>query len=334
MRMKILIIITSLVGLVSPGSVYEEDLEFDVWKLKFGKIYKTVEEEYKHKMTWMENRKLVLAHNILADQGIKSYRLGMTFFADMDNQEYRASVFKGCLGSFNRTKKHSTLTFVRGGGVLPKTVDWRKKGYVTKIKDQKDCGSCWAFSATGALEGQTRRKTGKLVSLSEQQLVDCSGDYGNYGCMGGLMNSAFDYVKDNNGIDTEKSYPYEAIDNDCRFNPDTVAATCTGYVDIKSGDEKALQEAVATIGPISVAIDAGHSSFQLYKSGIYNEPKCSSTWLDHGVLAVGYGEKHKKDYWLVKNSWGLNWGENGYIMMSRNKNNQCGIATNASYPLV
>ncbi|MCI4382397.1 hypothetical protein PGIGA_G00014480 [Pangasianodon gigas] len=332
--MRVLLIVTTLLALASAVSVSLEDLEFNAWKLKFGKIYKSVEEESQRKMTWLENRKLVLIHNMLADQGIKSYRLGMTSFADMSNQEYRESVFKGCLGSFNKTKRHSTSTFLRGEGVLPKTVDWRKKGYVTEVKDQQDCGSCWAFSATGSLEGQTRRKTGKLVSLSEQQLVDCSRQYGNFGCLGGWMNAAFEYIKDNNGIDTEESYPYEASDNDCRFNPATVGATCTGYVNIKSGDEKALQEAVATIGPISVAIDAGHMSFQLYTSGIYDEPDCSSTDLDHGVLAVGYGREQKKAYWLVKNSWGLGWGDNGYIKMSRNKNNQCGIATNASYPLV
>ncbi|XP_060790728.1 procathepsin L-like isoform X2 [Neoarius graeffei] len=334
--MKVLLVVTALVALASAASVSLEDLEFRAWKLKFGKIYMSVEEESQRKNTWLENRKLVLVHNMLADQGIKSYRLGMTYFADMDNQEYRQSVFKGCLGSFNRTKSHSASTFLRqaGGAVLPDTVDWREKGYVTDIKDQKECGSCWAFSATGSLEGQTFRKTGNLVSLSEQQLVDCSWEYGNMGCSGGLMDQAFEYIQDNNGIDTEESYPYEANDGDCRFEPDTTGATCTGYVDINSGDENALQEAVATIGPISVAIDAGHPSFQLYQSGLYDEPLCSSMQLDHGVLAIGYGTENGKDYWLVKNSWGLDWGEEGYITMSRNKNNQCGIATAASYPLV
>ncbi|XP_066529072.1 procathepsin L-like [Hoplias malabaricus] len=333
--MRVILAVAAIVAMASAARVSLEDLEFHAWKLKFGKIYRSSEEESQRKTTWLENRKNVLVHNMLADQGIKGYRLGMNFFADMDNQEYR-EMFKGCLGSFNRTKAQSATTFLRqtGGAPLPDTVDWRDKGYVTDIKDQKNCGSCWAFSATGSLEGQTFRKTGKLVSLSEQQLVDCSGDYGNFGCGGGLMDQAFNYIKDNQGIDTEESYPYEAVDGKCRFNPSTVGATCTGYVDIPSGDEKALQEAVATVGPVSVAIDAGHYSFQLYESGIYNEPECSSSDLDHGVLAVGYGSEGGKDYWMVKNSWGLDWGNNGYIQMSRNKHNQCGIATASSYPLV
>ncbi|XP_030643082.1 cathepsin L1-like [Chanos chanos] len=334
--MKLLIFAAAVVTVVSAASLSLEDLEFHAWKMKFGKIYRSSEEEAQRKLTWLSNRRQVLVHNMLADQGIKSYRLGMTYFADMDNQEYRETVSKGCLLPFNRTKSRSAVTFLRqaGGAQLPKDVDWRDKGFVTSVKDQKDCGSCWAFSATGALEGQTFRKTGKLVSLSEQQLVDCSGDYGNMGCGGGWMDDAFKYVKDNGGLDTEDSYPYEAQDGECRYDPSHIGATCTGYVDITRGDESALQEAVANIGPVSVAIDAGHASFQLYESGIYDEPDCSSSELDHGVLAVGYSSEDGKDYWLVKNSWGLDWGERGYIKMIRNKHNQCGIATSASYPLV
>ncbi|XP_061700282.1 cathepsin L.1 [Syngnathoides biaculeatus] len=336
-EMKLLLpLAAAFLAVAGSASVSLEDLEFHAWKLKFGKFYSSPSEESQRKTIWMSNRRLVLVHNIMADQGIKSYRLGMTFFADLENEEYKQMVSHRCLRHFNTSTPRGGSTFLPLplGADLPQTVDWRKKGYVTKVKDQKQCGSCWAFSTTGSLEGQTFRKTGKLVSLSEQQLVDCSGEFGNMGCNGGLMDDAFRYIQSNGGIDTEESYPYEAENGKCRYNPANIGATCTGYVDVKSGDEGALKEAVATVGPVSIAIDASHESFQFYESGVYDEPECSSTELDHGVLAVGYGTDNGRDYWLVKNSWGQQWGDKGYIMMSRNKRNQCGIATSASYPLV
>lgn len=150
------------------------------------------------------------------------------------------------------------------------------------------------------------------------------------------MDNAFRYIKENRGIDTEQSYPYKAEDEKCFYKPKNSGATDRGFVDIESGNEDKLKAAVATIGPISVAIDASHESFQLYSDGVYSESECSSDQLDHGVLVVGYGtdEKTGMDYWLVKNSWGNTWGDEGYIKMARNQENMCGIATQASYPLV
>ena len=148
------------------------------------------------------------------------------------------------------------------------------------------------------------------------------------------MDFAFQYIKENHGIDTEDSYPYEAENDKCRYTKKNMGASDVGFVDIPQGDEAALMKAVATMGPVSIAIDASQESFQFYAKGVYQEPDCSSKDLDHGVLIVGYGTENGQDYWLVKNSWGKTWGDNGYIRMARNKGNQCGVASAASYPLV
>lgn len=306
------------------------------FKEEHGRTYE-VEEEAERKKVFAENVKKIEIHNYLHSKGLKSYTLGINQFADMTTSEFR-TLMNGYRKRTNATVDpvHRAATYLSPNipVKLPDSVDWRTKGYVTPVKDQGHCGSCWSFSSTGALEGQHFRKTGNLVSLSEQNLVDCSASFGNHGCEGGLMDNAFTYIKSNGGIDTEVSYPYEAKDDKCRYNPGSSGATDAGFVDIDAGDESKLQEALATVGPVSVAIDASHTSFQLYRSGVYDEPDCSPDNLDHGVLAVGYGTQDGQDYWIVKNSWSAKWGESGYIKMSRNKSNQCGIASAASYPLV
>ena len=304
------------------------------FKQTHGKSYATSEEETMRFNIFVENQRLVDEHNEEYKAGRSTFELGMNQFGDMTNEEFRAQMNGFRLPSINDSEPRPIFQ-VPNNVNIPDAVDWRDKGYVTGVKDQKQCGSCWAFSATGSLEGQHFRKEGKLVSLSEQNLVDCSKAQGNQGCNGGWMDYAFQYVKVNKGLDTEQSYPYEARDGKCRFNAANVGATDTGFTDIKKGQESDLEAAIATVGPISVAIDASRPSFQMYKSGVYNEPRCSSSQLDHGVLAVGYGTtKDGVKYYIVKNSWGLSWGDKGYLLMSREKNNQCGIATSASYPLV
>jgi len=306
---------------------------WNLWKQAHNKQYSAAEENLR-RANWENNLKIVNDHNLEADLGAHTYWLGMNAYADMTNAEFNR-VMNGFNSTLRAQQNQNTRVFNYDASVqVPDSVDWRTQGYVTPVKDQGQCGSCWAFSSTGSLEGQHYAKTKQLVSLSEQNLVDCSRKQGNMGCNGGLMDQAFTYIKENNGIDTEKSYPYEAVDQTCRFKAADVGATDTGFTDIQSKSEKALEQAVATIGPISVAIDASHSSFQLYKRGVYNEARCSQTQLDHGVLAVGYGSESSQDYWIVKNSWGTSWGQQGYIQMSRNKNNQCGIATMSSYPTV
>nr|AJF94910.1 cathepsin L1 [Nephilengys cruentata] len=307
------------------------DVHWENFKRTFQKVYKGGEEATK-RMIFEDHVAEIVRHNLEYDLGMRMYRKGLNQFADMTHDEFvrQMNGFKNVKGK----RINSGIFSAPVNADIPDTVDWRQKGVVTAIKNQQQCGSCWAFSTTGSLEGQHKLKTGKLVSLSEQNLVDCSGPEGNMGCEGGLMDQAFEYIEKNGGIDTEQSYPYTAQDGTCHYKKSSSGATCKGYVDIPSGDEKALQQAVATVGPISVAIDASQFSFQLYQGGIYDEPSCDSQLLDHGVLAVGYGTEDGVDYWLVKNSWGTTWGEKGYIKMSRNKNNQCGIATQASYPLV
>jgi cathepsin L len=302
---------------------------FASWKSLHGKQYGS-EQEHNYRLgVYKFNLEYVEEHN----RKNLGFTLGMNKFGDLTAEEFKI-LYNGMRINASQIVQSGNVHTHDDRFELPDSVDWRTKGVVTGVKDQGQCGSCWAFSTTGSVEGMTAIKTGKLVSVSEQNLVDCSGSYGNYGCNGGLMDSAFKYIIANKGIDTEDSYPYTARDGSCKFNRANVGATISSYTDVQAKSESALQNAIANIGPISVAIDAGHSSFQLYKSGVYFESKCSPTQLDHGVLAVGYGTDTGKDYYIVKNSWGTDWGMSGYILMSRNKNNNCGISTMSSYPKV
>jgi cathepsin L len=310
------------------------DDEWESFKNVHKKQYNSVAEESARRTIWQANSATIVQHNSEAALGIHTYTLGMNEYGDLTTEEFTKQMngLKQPTKAKNRALQKSLAP---SPSATPAAVDWRLAGYVTPVKNQGQCGSCWAFSATGSLEGQHFAKTKQLVSLSEQNLVDCSTSYGNQGCNGGWTDYAFEYIQANRGVDTEASYPYTAAQGRCRFSKNSNGATDTTYVDIQSGSESALQAAVATIGPISVAIDASHSSFQLYKSGVYNETACSSTSLDHAVLVVGYNTTSSVvPYYIVKNSWGTTWGIQGYIWMSLNNGNQCGIATAASYPLV
>jgi len=217
---------------------------------------------------------------------------------------------------------------------VPDAIDWRQKGVVAPVKDQKQCGSCWAFSATGALESAHAIKVGKLTELSEQNLVDCSGSFGNMGCDGGMPSWALEYVKYNNGQDTETAYPYTGQDGSCQFSLSSVGATVQEVINITQGDEKAMKEALGTFGPLSVAFDVTNDLMN-YKEGVYTSDECSSDpmHVNHAVLAVGYDSKASTPYWIIKNSWGTDFGVKGFFNIKMNEN-MCGIANYAVYPQV
>jgi cathepsin L len=316
-----------LVGCAFSAPLSQDEYS-SLWKLykqTHGKNYAPSEEVERFRL-FQERVALVNEHNARFAAGKVSYSMEINANADMTVTEMMHR------NGYRQNDKRGQGVKLVSVDALPDSVDWRTKGYVTGVKDQGQCGSCWSFGTTGTLEGQWFKKTGNLVSLSEQNLVDCDTDW-DMGCNGGLPTYAYKYII-KNGIDTEESYPYTARDGNCKFNPANVGANMTDFVEVAQDDEDALKTAVANIGPIAVGIDASHFSFQLYSGGIYDEPRCSSTRLDHAVLVIGYGTENGKDYWLVKNSWGKSWGIDGYIKMSRNVNNQCGIAHDASYPIV
>ena len=252
---------------ISARSLGNPDLddEWEDFKQRYDKAYELTGDEETRRSIWEDNLAFINKHNIAASNGEHSYTLGINALADWTTQEI-VGFFNGYNNSHNNFLQNADIFSMVNidDSDSPTEVNWVNKGYVTGVKDQKQCGSCWAFSTTGSLEGQHFKSTGKLVSLSEQNLVDC--DHHDLGCMGGLMQHAFTYIEENKGIDTESSYPYTAkTGRKCLFKPEDVGATLKSYKTIPQGDENALKNAVATVGPISVAIDASKQTFHFYR---------------------------------------------------------------------
>ncbi|KAL8162267.1 hypothetical protein V2J09_013756 [Rumex salicifolius] len=261
-----------------------------------------------------------------------SFQLGDNEFADLTNDEF-AELYVGRLILLNNTSQSCNPNMSRNlEAPLPAEVDWRKKGAVNAVKNQGKCGSCWAFSTCASIEGINQIKTGKLVSLSEQELVDCDTQGENMGCSGGLMEEAFKFIESNKGISTEEDYPYTGKQGSCQA-PDKKAVTITGYQTVTHNSEKDLLAAVAQ-QPIAAAVEANGLAFQLYSKGIL-KGKCKTN-INHAITIVGYGEEMGEKYWIVRNSWGTSWGEKGYMRLLRDApepEGTCGIAMMPSYPL-
>jgi C1A family cysteine protease len=323
--------ILSILAFVTIGALAlsneEYQYQFGNFQVAYGKDYASMEEYTYRFGVFKSNLDRISAHNALN----KSWTLAVNPFADMTWDEFKATRLQKNVRSNDRFSidAEEAPQLVN----IPETVDWRTKGVVNKVKDQGSCGSCWAFSAVGAVESACALKTGKLLSLSEQEVVDCSKNGGNDGCNGGDMPPAFAWEKANGGLCLEKDYAYKGKDGTCKKSC-TKHCAISGYVNVKAGDETALKQAVA-ITPVAVSVEADQDGFQFYSSGIF-DGKCG-TDLDHGVVAVGYGTENGKMYWLVRNSWGASWGDAGYIKLIRHDgkgNGQCGIALVNSYPLM
>nr|CAD7443615.1 unnamed protein product [Timema bartmani] len=258
---------------------------------------------------------------------------------DLHNKTYhpmlelrKRRVWEDNLHRINKHNAEATIghhSYTLRANHLADMLDWRKKGFVTSSLNQLDCGSCYAFSIVTAIEGQLFKQSGQYTELSPQQIVDCSTVMGNYGCSGGSLRNTLRYLERSGGLMTASEYPYTAKQSRCRFRVNETVVHITSWAVLPARDEKALQVAIATMGPVAASINASPHTFQLYHTGIYDDPSCSSDSVNHAVVVVGY----TKDVWILKNWWSDKWGEDGYMRLARHKN-QCGITNYAAYSIL
>ena len=300
--------------------------EFELFKSKFDIKYFDSLEEENRLYQFIKNFKIIQDWNSNSNH---THTLGINKFMDKYDYEFSSTT----CWDIKKTYGCSSQIYPSKNSV-PDSIDWVEKQVVTPVKNQGQCGSCWAFSTTGAIESVWKLKTDQLISLSEQQLIDCSFKYGDLGCRGGLPDNAFDFVIDN-GICSEDEYTYKAVRESCNIECETVV-NISDCVDVYPNNQLALKEAVSQ-QPVSVAIEADTKVFQFYSSGVITSLDCGTN-LDHAVLVVGYGTDNGVDYWKVKNSWGESWGEEGYVRILRSDSTNdpgiCGIASQPSYPVV
>merc|ERR1711981_919456 len=277
-----LVYLLSAAASINALTLDEDVLQFKEWKSLYGKEYETALHEEERFVQWKANKHMISNHNMTNEH----FQLTLNEFADLSTEEFSGQRKMQKIDP-REQERTGSLFMIPENVTLPKSVDWRNK-LVTPIKDQGQCGSCYAFATTGALEASWAKATGNLQSFSEQQIVDCSGPEGDFGCNGGLPDRAFEYIKEN-GLELENVYrTYSAAQGRCEAKASLEVAKVNSWKDIESGNEKALEYAVATHGPVAVAIDANPPSFQLYKSGVYIEPACTHQ-IDHAVLVVGFG---------------------------------------------